>query len=127
MPKLRFAMVPAIIARRPNDASSRFLLGARAPISADLYIPIESPRLANPQSAKVAIVNERGSSTAFLRAKQRKRNQFIQRHTRAQQISNYSAVFPGNSDNPRNRRKHGAEYTFKAGREVRQPVRCSQP
>src|ERR1700688_1032309 len=61
--EIRFAMVPAIIARRPNEASSRFLLGARAPIP-PICIPIE-PRLANPQSAKVAIVNERGSSTAF--------------------------------------------------------------
>src|SRR2546422_8257440 len=56
-------MVPASMARTPSRASSPFLLGASAPMP-PIWIPIEL-KFAKPHSAKVAMVNERGSSAAF--------------------------------------------------------------
>jgi len=56
---IRFAMVPASIARRPNRAKSLRRLGAKAPIP-PIWMPIEL-KFANPHRANVAMVNERGS------------------------------------------------------------------
>ena len=61
---IRFAIVPANIARIPSRASSPFLFGASAPMP-PIWIPMEL-RFANPQSANVAIVKERGSSASFI-------------------------------------------------------------
>ena len=60
---IRFAMVPASIARTPSLANSPRLFGAKAPIP-PICIPMEL-RLANPHRAKVAIVYERGFNAAF--------------------------------------------------------------
>src|SRR5579864_5719953 len=54
---IRFAIVPASMARMPRRASSGFLLGASAPMP-PICIPMEL-RFAKPQSANVAIVNDR--------------------------------------------------------------------
>src|SRR5579884_802397 len=56
----RFAIVPASMARTPSRASSSFLLGASAPMP-PIWMPMEL-KFAKPQSAKVAMVNDRGSS-----------------------------------------------------------------
>src|ERR1700722_1448773 len=61
---IRFAIVPAIMARIPRRASSPFLLGESAPMP-PICIPIEL-KLAKPHSAKVAMVKERGSSASFM-------------------------------------------------------------
>ena len=58
---IKFAMVPASMARTPSRANSRFLFGASAPIP-PICIPIEL-KFAKPQSANVAMVNDRGAST----------------------------------------------------------------
>src|SRR5436305_13510331 len=60
---IRLAIVPASIARIPNLASWLRCSGARAPIP-PIWMPMEL-KFAKPQSAKVAMVNERGSSVAF--------------------------------------------------------------
>src|ERR1035441_2571653 len=60
--EIRLAMVPASIARTPNCARSLRRSGTSAPMP-PICIPIE-PRFANPHSAKVAIVNDRGASAA---------------------------------------------------------------
>ena len=61
---IKFAIVPASMARIPSRASSPFLFGASAPMP-PIWIPIEL-RFAKPQSANVAMVNERGSSAALI-------------------------------------------------------------
>ena len=52
------------MARMPSRASSLRLLGASAPIP-PIWMPMEL-KLAKPHSANVAMVNERGSSVAFI-------------------------------------------------------------
>src|ERR1019366_9652862 len=59
---IRFASVPAIMARKPSLARSLRRLGARA-LSPPIWMPME-PKLANPHRANVAMVNDRGSSAA---------------------------------------------------------------
>src|SRR5207245_2560346 len=61
---IRLAIVPASMARMPSRASSLRLLGASAPIP-PIWMPMEL-KLAKPHSANVAMVNERGSSVAFI-------------------------------------------------------------
>ena len=61
--EIRFAIVPASIARTPSRARSLRRSGTSAPMP-PICIPID-PRLANPHSAKVAMVKERGMSVAF--------------------------------------------------------------
>src|SRR5438445_2814730 len=56
----KFASVPAIIARKPSRARSCLRSGASAPMP-PIWMPTELT-LANPHKAKVAIVNESGSS-----------------------------------------------------------------
>ena len=56
----KFASVPAIMARNPRRARSCFRSGTRAPMP-PIWMPTE-PMLANPQSAKDAMVKETGSS-----------------------------------------------------------------
>ena len=58
---MRLAMVPASMARRPRRARSLRRLGTRAPMP-PICMPI-LPTLANPQRAKVAMENVRGSRT----------------------------------------------------------------
>src|SRR5262249_59310962 len=60
---MKLASVPANIARSPRRARSWRRFGASAPIP-PIWIPIEL-KLAKPQSAKVAIVNDFASSDAF--------------------------------------------------------------
>jgi hypothetical protein len=55
----RLAIVPVIMARIPRRASSDFLLRASAPMP-PIWMPMEL-KFAKPQSAKVAMVNERGA------------------------------------------------------------------
>src|SRR5689334_20698808 len=55
---IRFAMVPASMARKPSFANSERLLGASAPMP-PIWMPIDE-KFAKPQRAKVAIVTERG-------------------------------------------------------------------
>src|SRR5208337_659402 len=57
---MRLAIVPASMARIPNLANCPRCSGARAPIP-PIWMPMEL-KLAKPQSAKVAMVKERGSS-----------------------------------------------------------------
>src|SRR5260370_24253 len=61
---IRFAIVPASMARKPSLANSPRLFGARAPMP-PIWIPIEL-KLAKPHKAKVAMVNERGSSALLM-------------------------------------------------------------
>ena len=56
----KLANVPASIARSPRRARSWRRSGASAPMP-PIWMPIEL-KLANPHSANVAMVNERGSS-----------------------------------------------------------------
>src|SRR5881296_2584075 len=56
----KFASVPAIMARNPRRARSCLRSGASAPIP-PIWMPTELT-LANPHSAKVAMVNDTGSS-----------------------------------------------------------------
>ncbi len=60
---MKLASVPASIARKPSRARSWRRVGASAPMP-PIWMPIEL-KLANPHSANVAIVNDRGSSDAF--------------------------------------------------------------
>src|SRR5688572_13777094 len=59
----KLASVPASIARKPSRARSLRRVGASAPMP-PICMPIDA-KFANPQSAKVAMVNERGSSESF--------------------------------------------------------------
>ena len=59
----KFASVPASMARMPSRARSDRRSGASAPMP-PIWMPIEL-KLANPQRANVAIVNDRGSSVSF--------------------------------------------------------------
>src|SRR6266704_5009912 len=59
----KFARVPAIIARKPSFARSCLRFGASAPMP-PIWMPTEL-RFAKPHSAKVAMVNDTGSSVAF--------------------------------------------------------------
>src|ERR1051326_8258448 len=59
----KLASVPAIMARKPSRARSCLRSGARAPMP-PIWMPIEL-RLAKPQSANVAMVNDSGSRLAF--------------------------------------------------------------
>ena len=61
---MKFASVPASIARKPSRARSCLRSGASAPIP-PIWIPTEL-MFANPHSANDAIVNDRGSSAAFI-------------------------------------------------------------
>src|SRR5262249_47534194 len=61
---IRLTMVPASMARRPSLASSLRLFEASAPIP-PIWNPIEL-KFAKPQSASVAMVNERGSRVTFI-------------------------------------------------------------
>src|SRR5580700_3181988 len=60
---IRLAMVPASMARMPNLASWPRCSGARAPMP-PIWMPMEL-KFAKPHNAKVAMVNERGSSVPF--------------------------------------------------------------
>src|SRR3954453_7302021 len=60
---MKFARVPTIIALNPNLAKSDLRDGASPPMP-PICIAIEL-RFAKPQSAKVAMTNERGSRAAF--------------------------------------------------------------
>ena len=107
---IRFAIVPASIARMPSRASSPFLFGASAPMP-PIWIPMEL-RFAKPQSANVAMVNERGSSAAFMRPEHGKCDQFVQHHARAEQSSDHPAIAPGNANHPRNRSEDSTPKIF---------------
>src|SRR4029077_13640344 len=61
---MKFANVPANIARIPRRARSWRRLGASAPIP-PIWMPID-PKFANPHKANVAIVNDFGSSAALI-------------------------------------------------------------
>src|SRR5438552_2488773 len=61
---IRFAMVPASMARMPNLASWLRCSGASAPMP-PIWIPMEL-KLAKPQRAKVAMAKVRGSSVPFM-------------------------------------------------------------
>src|SRR6266536_2993255 len=61
---MKFASVPANIARSPRRARSWRRLGASAPMP-PIWMPMEL-KFANPQSAKVAMVNDFGSIDAFI-------------------------------------------------------------
>ena len=67
----KLASVPASSARNPSRARSCRRSGARAPIPPS-WMPIEL-KLANPQRANVAIVNDRSSSCAFGARRARRR------------------------------------------------------
>src|SRR5436190_8830639 len=60
----KLASVPAIMARKPSRARACLRSGASAPMP-PIWMPIEL-RLANPPSAKVAIVKDTGSRLAFI-------------------------------------------------------------
>ena len=60
---MKLASVPANIARRPSRARSWRRFGASAPMP-PIWMPIEL-KFAKPHSAKVAIVNDFGSSVAL--------------------------------------------------------------
>src|SRR6267142_4787572 len=62
---IRFAIVPASMARMPNLASWLRCSGASAPMP-PIWMPIEL-KLAKPQRAKVAMAKVRGSSAPFMR------------------------------------------------------------
>src|SRR5215470_13159444 len=61
---IKFAIVPASMARKPRRARSPRRLGASAPIP-PIWIPMEL-KLAKPHSANVAMVKERGSSADLI-------------------------------------------------------------
>jgi hypothetical protein len=100
-------MVPASIARTPSFARSLRRSGTSAPMP-PICMPIE-PRLANPHSANVAMVNERGSSAAFSAPKRDVGDHFVERHARAQQVADGQAVVPRHADEPRHGREEVAE------------------
>ena len=64
---IRFAIVPASIARKPSRARSFRRFGTSAPMP-PICIPID-PTLANPHSANVAIEKVRGDSVALQQPK----------------------------------------------------------
>ena len=88
-------------------------------------MPIEL-KFAKPQSAKVAIVKERGSSACLHRAEALERDQFIRHHAQAEQIADGVAVVPGNADHPRDRRKKPAENLLDARGKPATPT-CASP
>ena len=78
-------------------------------------MPIEL-RFANPQSAKVAIVKERGSRVACIGPQPLERDKLIRHHAQAQQIADRVAILPGNADHPRDRRKRDSRKSLQGSR-----------
>jgi len=71
-------------------------------------------RFANPQSAKVAMVKERGSSMARCGPMHGEGYEFVEHHARAKQIANGATIVPGNSDDPCDRGKQSAKDLLEA-------------
>ena len=104
---IRFAIVPASIARSPNRARSFRRFGTSAPMP-PICIPID-PTFANPHSANVAIENVRGASVALQRPQLRERHELIDDRPRPQQVADRPRLMPRNADQPRHRRAHHAQ------------------
>ena len=118
---MKFASVPANIARSPSRARSWRRLGASAPMP-PIWMPIE-PKFANPHSAKVAMVNDRGSSSGLQRPELRVGDELVEHHARAEQIADRGRVAPRHAHAPRHRREHPAEDLLQAQvREAEQRV-----
>ena len=82
---MKLASVPASIARRPSRARSWRRVGASAPMP-PIWMPIEL-KLAKPHSAKVAMVNDCGSSDALQRPELRVGDELVEHHARAEQVA----------------------------------------
>ena len=108
----KLASVPAIIARNPSRARSLRRLGASAPMP-PTCMPIDA-KLAKPHSAKVAIVNDRGSSAGLHRPELRIGDELVQHHARAEQVADRRRVPPRHAHAPRDRREHPAENLLQA-------------
>ena len=108
----KLASVPASMARRPRRARSCRRVGASAPMP-PIWIPIEL-KFAKPQSANVAIVNDRGSSVAFSEPSSRVGDELVERHPRAEQVADGRRVPPRHAHAPGDRREHPAEDLLQA-------------
>ena len=113
---MKFASVPASIARRPRRARSCRRLGASAPMP-PIWMPIEL-KFANPHSAKVAIVNDFGSSDGLQRPELRVGHELVEHHARAEQVADGRRVPPRHAHRPGDRREHPAQDLLQA--QVRQ-------
>ncbi len=106
----KLASVPASIARRPRRARSWRRLGASAPMP-PIWMPIEL-KFANPHSANVAIVNDRGSSDVLQRPELRVGDELVEHHARAEQVAD------------RRRIRHGTPIAQATGANTQPKICC---